>query len=174
MVKSFEHVEHRPVVLVEEPVRDVHTEVGIDPDEVLIVGAVVNGAQAEPVRHDGFAPLLEVSDDMRSVEQSDLLQSADRAAIGVRGEDEAAELRLMQALLDLAHPVAALDLVADTHRLSLVVRTAHPREGEEDAACCNVVRVHEGGVDRAIPVARACRRSKRLVRRERERAAATC
>ena len=81
----------------------------------------------------GSPSFLGVADDVRRVEEPHLAQPADRAAVAVRGEHGAAELRLVDALLDLADDVAPLDLVGNVDGLALVVRPAHLPEGQEDA-----------------------------------------
>jgi hypothetical protein len=151
-VEALQHFQHRTVLVLEEARRDVDTEIRCDPDEVLVEGAMVDRAEAEPIRHDRRARLLRVGDDVRGVEEPHLLQPADRAAVRVRGENGAAELRLVDALLDLTDDVAALDLVGDMDGLALVVRPAHLPECQEHAKLIRLVPLDIGGVDRPVPV----------------------
>ena len=44
------------------------------------------------------------------------------------------ELRLMDALLDLADDISSLDLVVDVDRLAFVVGPAHLPEGQENTS----------------------------------------
>src|SRR6266849_294367 len=96
-------------------------------------------AEAQAVADDRLARLLGVGDDVRRVEEPQLAQPADSAAIPVGGEYRAAELRLVDALLHLADDVAALDFVWDVDGLALVVRPAHLPEGQADPELCREV-----------------------------------
>lgn len=97
-------------------------EIRSDADEVLVEGAMVDRAEGEAVADDRLARLLGVGDDVRRIEEPNLPEPADRAAVSVRGEHDAAELRLVDALPDLANDVAPLDLVGDVDGLALLVR----------------------------------------------------
>ena len=97
-------------------------------------------------------PFLGIGDDMRRVEEPHLAEPADCAAVLVGGEHGAAELSLVDSLLDLADDVTPLDRVRDVDRLALVVRPAHLPEGQEDAALGGLVLLDVGRVDRPVPV----------------------
>lgn len=112
----------------------MHAPLGRDADEVVVVGAVVEGAEAEPVDHHRRAGLVPVGDDVRGVEQAELLEAADRALVGVRRDDLAAEADLVDPPAHLADGVAALDLVDDRHRLALVVGADHLPERHQHPA----------------------------------------
>ena len=96
------------------------------PTRVLVERAVVDRAQADTVGDDGFAMQLEVADDVRGVEQTRFLQSADRAQIPVRGDDAAAEACLVYADPRLAEGVLTFQGILDDDRFLLVERADHP------------------------------------------------
>lgn len=98
----------------------MHLAVRRDADEVLVEGTVVDRAEAQTVADQRLALLVGVGDDVRRVEQPDLLERADGAAVAVCGKNGAPELRLVDALLDEPHDVAALDRVADVDGAALL------------------------------------------------------
>jgi hypothetical protein len=53
--RSNRSVEHRSVVLVQESGRDMHTVVGRDADKVMVIRAMVDRAEREPVPDSGNA-----------------------------------------------------------------------------------------------------------------------
>jgi len=65
--------------------------VGRDADEVLVERSVVDRAQAEPVAHGRLAAVLNVAEDVCSVEKAELLQPADCTLASVRQHDAAAK-----------------------------------------------------------------------------------
>ncbi len=67
-LESLQHVEHRAVIVIEEPTGDVNDIVGRDANKILIEGSMMNRAEAQPVRNLGRAGRLEIPDDVRSVE----------------------------------------------------------------------------------------------------------
>jgi len=69
-VEALEHVEHRPVVVLEETCGDMDAEIRRHADEILVERAVVDRAEAQPVRHDRLTQLFCVPDDVRRVEQA--------------------------------------------------------------------------------------------------------
>jgi len=71
----------------------------------------VDRAEAEPVADNRLAGLLGVGDDVRSIEQPNFAEPADRATIAVGRKHCSAELGLVDALLELADDVSALDFV---------------------------------------------------------------
>jgi hypothetical protein len=75
-LESLQHVEHRAVVVVEEPAGNVNDIVGRDADKILIEGSMVNRAEAQSVRNLGRSSRLGISDDVRSVQQANFLQPA--------------------------------------------------------------------------------------------------
>ena len=151
-MESLEDVEHRAVVIVEKSAGDVNAEIRRHPDKILVERPMVDRAKGESVAHDWLTQLLRVADDVGGVEESDLAEAADGAAIGVRGKDRAAELCLMDPLLDLANDVPPLDVVGDVEGLALVVRAAHPPERQEDAEILRIILFHIGRVDRLVVI----------------------
>jgi hypothetical protein len=151
-VESLEDVEHRAVVIVEKSAGDVNAEIRRHPDQILVERPMVDRAQRESVAHDWLTQPLRVADDVGGVEEPDLAEAADGAAIGVRGKDRAAELCLMDPLLDFTNDVPPLDLVGDVDGLALVVRAAHPSEREEDAEILRIILFYIGRVDRLVVI----------------------
>lgn len=101
-MKPLEDVEHRAVFIVEESARYVNPKPRVDADEILIEGAMVDGAEAETVAHEWLAERIGVADDVRGIEKPYLAEPADSAPIAVGRQDRTPELRLVDALLDLA------------------------------------------------------------------------
>ena len=112
--------EHRSVLFLEQTLRYPNLVVGRNADEDLVIGSMVNRAEAEPVRNERLAGLLEIADDVRGVEKSRLLEAADRAAGVVREQDLPAKTRLMYPDAYLADSVSPLTLILEKHGLSLV------------------------------------------------------
>ena len=109
-------------------------------------------AEAEAVAHERLSRRLRVADDVRRVEEPQLLQPADRAAVAVGREHAAAEVRLVDALLHLADDVAALDRVLDVDGLALVVGPAHAPEREQDAQLVREVLLDVRRIDGVVAV----------------------
>lgn len=97
--------EHRPVDLVQEPCVDVHRAVGVDAEQIAVVGQVMDCAQREAVDHCCAAERVTVLDDVRRLEQRRLLERADRAAGAVGLQDGAAEAMLVKSIRRLARRV---------------------------------------------------------------------
>ena len=133
-MKPLQHVEHRSVLIIEQATRNMNAEIGGDADEIFVERSVVDRAHAQPVAHERLARLLGVADDVRSVEQPNLAETADRATIVVCGKYGTAKLRLMDALLDLADDVAPLDLIGDVNRALLRKGTRLPRKSNPSAS----------------------------------------
>jgi hypothetical protein len=83
-MEALENFEHRAVLVLEQAPGDVNVEIWRDAHEILVERTVVNGAETEPVADERLAALLDVADDVCSIEQADFLQSADCAAVAVR------------------------------------------------------------------------------------------
>jgi hypothetical protein len=98
-VESFEQIEHRPVVLLEQPPADLHLVVRRHTHEVLIEGAVVDAAEAEAVPGGGLATRVRVPDDVRCIQKSSLLETADRAALPICRDDDRAKPALVTGLI---------------------------------------------------------------------------
>ena len=106
-MEALEEVEHRTVLVLKQPPRDVNDVIGRDADEVLVERAVVDSAQAQSVLDRRLAGFFDVADDVRGIEQAQLLEAADRALVGVCGDDAPAKARLVDSHLRLPHDVAA-------------------------------------------------------------------
>jgi hypothetical protein len=78
---------------------------------ILIERSMVNRADARSVRHLGSSGRLGVSDDVRWVQQPDLLQPADRTLVSISRDHEPAEAPLVHPHFHLAIGVPALDRV---------------------------------------------------------------
>lgn len=96
--------------------------------EILVERTVVDRAEAEPVANERLAVLFDVADDVRGVQQPDLFESADRAAVPIRRQDGAPELRLVDALRDLSNDITTFYRVVEVNGLALVERPAHLAE----------------------------------------------
>jgi hypothetical protein len=107
VVEAFEEVEHRPVLVFEQPARDLYPAVGRHADEVLVVGPAVNRAEAQAVGHDGFAAGPRIADDVGGVEQASLLEPADRALRRVGGNDTTSKARGARGLSPLERRTGA-------------------------------------------------------------------
>lgn len=88
--------EHRAVGVREQPACDVDLRIGADPEEVPVVGTVMDGAQAEAVR-DGRVTAVRIAQDVAGFKQSRLVQPAHCAPSGVRDENLPAEHDLVEA-----------------------------------------------------------------------------
>jgi hypothetical protein len=62
-------LQHRPVVLLHEPGRDLDRMVGPDPHEVPVVGCVVQAAHGEPIGDLGPPSNIAVPEDVGSIKQ---------------------------------------------------------------------------------------------------------
>jgi hypothetical protein len=76
-------LEHGPVVVIEQPARHMNLTLRRDADQILVEGTVVDRAQAQPVADERLALLVDVTDDVRGIEQSGLSEGADGAAVAV-------------------------------------------------------------------------------------------
>jgi hypothetical protein len=101
-------LEHRPVDFVREASVDLHLVPGGGPEEVPVMGGVVDRAECQPVGHHGTSAILGVTDDVRRNRQLGVPEAAHctRARVGV--QDLLAKDRLMEALLRQAGRVDLL------------------------------------------------------------------
>ena len=101
----------------QQPLRDVHPAVGVDADQVVVEGGVVDLGEHDAVGDDRLAEkLVGVGYDVSGVEQVVVRQVADRAPVVVGGEHQIPEGGLMQPLFDQAEGIAALDRVRHGRR----------------------------------------------------------
>src|SRR5262245_34432043 len=85
---------------------DVHDAARIDPEQVAVIGEVMDRAQCESI-DDGRVPVLvPVFNDVRGLDELGLAQGAHGAALAVRVQDVDAEALLMQSDERLARRVA--------------------------------------------------------------------
>jgi len=124
-LKALQDVEHWPVLIVEQPLGDVHLVVRRNTNQIVIEGAVMNRTQAEPVRDLGSAGRIEIAHDVGCVEESDLLESADRALVTVGGNHKPAEAPLVEADLHFPRGVLSLERIVDNGWLVIVDRSDH-------------------------------------------------
>ena len=105
-------LEQGTIVERQQPLRDVHPAVGVDPDQMVVEGGVVDFRECDAVGHDRLAhQLVGVGHDVGGVEEVVVGQIADRAPVIVGGEHPVPEGGLMQSLLDQAEGEAAPDRV---------------------------------------------------------------
>ena len=130
---------------------NVDAEVWGDSDEGLVERAMVDRAQAQPVVTTG-SPASSASPTMCAASRSRTSGVGNRAAI-LYGKNGAAELRLVDPLLDLVDDVATLDS-SGMWTGSRCRMAAHLPEGQEDAKLGWLVSLDKGRVDGPVPVRR--------------------
>jgi hypothetical protein len=108
VVKRLEQIKHRTVLVLEKAPRDVHAVIRSDANEILIEGTVMNRAQAQPVCDVRISLILEIADDVRSIEQTRLAETTDRTATLVGNEYPPAKARLVESNARLANRVLPL------------------------------------------------------------------
>jgi hypothetical protein len=99
--------EHRPVTLVAQAPCDVDDSAGIDPEQVAVVGEVMDRAKSQAV-DDGGDPLGRgVGDDVSRLDELTFSQGANRAAVLVGAQDVEPKPLLVQPHPDLAERIPA-------------------------------------------------------------------
>ncbi len=88
---------HRTVALFAYVAADVHAVIGRYPDQVAVVGSMVDLAQTQPVRDDRVTPVFAVGHDVGGVEQSAMTQAAQGTAPCIGIDDMFAKGRLVEA-----------------------------------------------------------------------------
>jgi len=84
----------------EQPIRDMDSVIGVDPDQMNIEGRMVDLGQRQAVRDDRLPKLLvRIHDDVSGIEQPRLGQMGDRAAASVGAQDGISERCLVQTSL---------------------------------------------------------------------------
>src|SRR5687767_3687926 len=81
----------------ENVLADVDDEVGADAHDVRVESTMMEAAEGEAVRDDGFTPWVAIRKDVRRVEQLGVAQPADGASLLIRAEDAPPEALLVQA-----------------------------------------------------------------------------
>ena len=109
----------RPVMLLEHCWGHLDTAVGVDAQEVAVVGAVMQRREAEPVADLGATTLIPVRDDVRRLQRVRDRQPRDRATPVVGIEHERAELALMQPDLGLHGGIAPIERRLDNADLGV-------------------------------------------------------
>ena len=92
--------EKRAIMDSEQPIRDMDSVIGVDPDQMNIEGRMVDLGQRQAVRDDRLPKLLvRIHDDVSGIEQPRLGQMGDRAAASVGAQDGISERCLVQTSL---------------------------------------------------------------------------
>ena len=91
--------QHGTVALLQHVFPNVHVQVRIDSQDVLVVGGVVDLAERETVPNLRDAGLFPVRHDMRRIQQFAAVQTTERAALAIGPQNAAAEAHLVKAPL---------------------------------------------------------------------------
>ena len=122
-------LEQGPIVQHQQPLGHVDPAVGVDADQVVVEGGVVDLGEGDSVcDHRLSEQLVGVGHDVGGIEEVVVRQVADRAPVVVGGEHAVPEGCLVQPLLDQAERVAALGRVGGCRRSSSTRKLA-----EQDA-----------------------------------------
>lgn len=98
---------HGSVVLITQPACDVNRACRIDPEEIPVVGQVMDGAQRQTI-HDRGDPLGRgIGDDVGRLHELAFTQRADGAPMLVGAQDVVPESLLVEPRLDKAQRVGA-------------------------------------------------------------------
>lgn len=68
-----------------------------DTDNILIVGSMMNFAQAQSVGHDRIAMFARIRNDVRRVEEFGVVKLAENATVAIRGKNFFTKCTLVQA-----------------------------------------------------------------------------
>jgi hypothetical protein len=105
-------LEQRAIVELQQPLGDVDALIGVDPNQMVVEGGMVDLGKGDAVGDDRLTErLMGVGHDVGGVEEVIIRQVADGAAMVVGGEHAVPEGRLVQPLLDQGEGIAALDRV---------------------------------------------------------------
>lgn len=121
-METLEEIEHRPVLVLTKPGREMNRVVGRDANEVLIKSSMVDRAEAEAVSHDWLSMLLYVTDDVRSIYKAKFLEPTDRTLAVIGRDDPATKTRLVKTNARLANGIATLERIIDRNRRRVVNR----------------------------------------------------
>lgn len=86
---------------------DVNPEIGIDPEQVLIVGGMMEDTHGDSVVHDRLTSAVEIGKYMGRVKQSLLRESGERTAPAIGADHQLSKNRLMEPPLGLDDRVTA-------------------------------------------------------------------
>ena len=89
--------QHRTVVLVEEPTREMYDATRIDAKQVPVIRKVMYRAQRDPVDDRRHASGVPVVDDVSGLQQRGLPQSTHSTTSGISAEDRRAKAVLVKA-----------------------------------------------------------------------------
>lgn len=90
---------------------DVNPEVGIDPEQVLFVGGMVENTHRNPVVHDRLPPAVKFGENMGRVKQTLLRKSGERTAPAIATDHQLLKNRLMEPTLATPEAKGALGLL---------------------------------------------------------------
>ena len=99
--------EHGTVALLENLSADMHRVVRAYPQDVAVIGGMVNLAEGETVLHDRGASIIGVGNDVGGIQELGVPQPTDRASAVVRGDDDVPKGALVKALPGLGPRAAA-------------------------------------------------------------------
>ena len=83
-MERLQELEHRPIALIEETRGYVHLVVSVDANEIVVIRAMMDGAEAEAIRDAGGGFRMGVASDMCSIQQPPLLTDRSRTALRTR------------------------------------------------------------------------------------------
>jgi hypothetical protein len=147
---ALEHLEHRTIFILEKTPRNVDNVVGCYPNQVLVECPVMNAAEAQTIA-DGCLTMLSVRKDVGCIEKPNLLQTADRTLISIRGKYAASKARLMHTDSHLSRGERTLDRVSWQDRFPLLEVPDHLTLRDQHPSSAGVVSHDEAGIERAIP-----------------------
>ena len=99
--------EHGTVAFLENLPADVNRVFRANPQDVGVVGGVVDLAEGETVLHDRCASNIVVGNDVGRIQELGMRQPTHRASAPVRGDDDVSKGTLVEALPGLRPCVAA-------------------------------------------------------------------
>ncbi len=83
-MRFLQQLEHRSIVFVEQSLGHLNFVLRGDADQVLVIGAVMDRTEAQAVVDRRLATVVSVTDDVRGIEEPDLLEPADRTLVPSR------------------------------------------------------------------------------------------
>ena len=119
---------HWPIVFGKHGLLDVDEIVGRDAENVCVVRRVMDFAECHAVRHLGASSLVSIFENVCRIKKRRMPETAHRAAVLVRIQDELAELTLVQPLFHRDGMIAAFQSkhgLGDVTRLTYGDRSAN-------------------------------------------------